>query len=178
MNVESTPLMRPGQWHVTIVTSLLESDNELTMSFFDGKSATLSKLHPDFGRLRQRMSFSHRRRYPIALFLAEDRQVVESGMVDYNEVSEVDEDARYPHLIRVRFQGSSGYRYLSKTHPSFLPMINDISQAMAAGQPIWCILVAGTIIDLKLSPPEEDEAACQWMKQHGEEPTAEAPAAS
>jgi hypothetical protein len=151
-----------------IVDSLADSADGVQVSFVDRDSAVLSKANPDWQAIRDWLSFSLEHRYPVGVLFAGAGQVAQAGMIDCNEVGEISENERHPHLLNVTFSGDPAPSYLDKEHPRYREMLDFIHRAVAARQRVWCVIVASSIEEVWQFTPEEDEALGRWIGQHGQ----------
>jgi hypothetical protein len=168
MTARVVPAVLSDPWEIAVVESLDETANGTRAAFVGGKTANLSRAHPEARSLRDWLGFSLRYRCPIALVFSPDEQVAHAGKIDRNDVVEVADDERLPHMVNVTFGGAPAPRYLAKGHPRYPEMRRLIDRSLAEQQPIWCVIEGSSIMDAQMLSPEEDEALCRWIQEQGQ----------
>jgi hypothetical protein len=157
----------PGQWCFKIVAALDDREPQLMVRFLGDDCLLPVKSRAERWWQLQLLSGSLRHGGAIAVLLGEDGGILDLGTVHCEEVREVSQNPRLPHVTDVQFDGMGLPRHLSKQLPRYDEMLHLITEAITTHPLIWCVIQGATIVDVKVLSQQEDELLCQLMWESG-----------
>jgi hypothetical protein len=157
-----------GQWRYRIVTSVTVTGDGMELTFAGGDKAVVAGGWTTQQALLPFISYSLRYRYPVAFQFGPGNCVSQGATIDCNEVTEIADNERHPHLLDVTFCGEPAPKYLARGYPRYQEMLDLVRRSNETGQPVWCVIQGSTIVDVQLLTPEEDEVLGRWMQEHGQ----------